>query len=84
MGDLIKEVRISDSWYEFGLELIDDRESMNIIRENNKGDVKVALRDTFNLWLDKCEKPTWQKVVDALQQVGKGKLAHTIEEKHCM
>ena len=67
-----------------GLELTnDDKRQMNIIKENNKGDVDGALVDTFNHWLAVCEHPTWQAVVTALREIGENNLAGEIERKYC-
>ena len=83
LSDLLREVK-TVKWFELGLELTnDDRATMNIIRENNRGNVEGALRDTFNHWLAVCEHPTWQAVTTALRKIGENNLAGTIERNYC-
>ena len=81
MADLLREVTTS-KWYILGLELTnDDRASMNVINKNNQNNVNGALKDTFNLWLDKCEHPTWQAVTTALRKIGEDNLADSLKQK---
>ena len=83
MSDLLRDVRPT-LWFEFGLKLTnDDRATMNIIKENNRGNVKGALRDLFIHYLDVYEHPTWQAIAAALRKIGENNLAGTIEQKYC-
>ena len=82
MADLLREVKISN-WYLLGLELTnDDITNMNIIREDNRGNVVGALRDLFIHWLAVCEHPTWQAVTTALRKIGENNLASKLEQKY--
>ena len=56
---------------------------MNIIKKNYPNDVERCLQDTFNLWLEVCEKPMWSTVVTALRNIEENRLALEIEKKYC-
>ena len=81
MADLLAEVKVAE-WFPFGLELTNDEEEMFQIKANHHGDVKGALQDTFILWLNKCEKPTWQKVINALRKFEHNQLACKLEHRY--
>ena len=79
--DLLVGVKVP-CWFQIGLELTENEREMNIIKANHKRDVHDALQDTFNLWLKTCERPTWQKVVNALRKCEENSLAHQLEKKY--
>ena len=70
-------------WYQLGLELIDDEIDVNIIKENHKNDTEACLEATFNLWMKRCENPTWEKIVAGLRNIGENNLAAELEEEYC-
>ena len=57
-------------WYNLGLQLgIEDTE-LDVIKENNPGDIDACKRNMFKTWLRIIPSPSYQQLVEALQAVG--------------
>ena len=82
MSHLLQDVKTT-SWYKLGLELTDDEYKMNEIKKSHRNDVEGALKALFIHWLEKCEAPTRQKVIDALKRIGENYLARKLEKMYC-
>ena len=57
-------------WYNLGLQLgIEDTE-LDVIEENNPKDIDACKRKMFKTWLRITPSPSYQQLVEALQEVG--------------
>ena len=79
MNELLNEVV---NWFRFGLEVGVPYDELQIIREDYFG-VKQCLIRMLIHWTE-IERPTWTKVVRALENIENLQLAWKIKEKYGM
>ena len=72
------------SWYNLGLALKVPVAALDDI-DGRSRDPKDLLREVLKAWLRRAHKPTWQSLVDALDDpiVDEPRLARTLQEKYC-
>ena len=74
MVDLVNDLQpVGKRWYRFGLNLRIPQEDLEIIESDNTG-----LKGILQKWTTSTSRPTWRKVVTALQLSGLKNLADTI------
>lgn len=70
---LNKHVRkdVSSKWHDLGLELLEpeDEERLNEIEANSPKDASNCCKEMFQLWLRKCSDATWDRLIQALEEV---------------
>ena len=76
--------KIGVSYYEFGVQLLDDDDGDKIaaIEKELRGDASCINRQVFRLWLKgKGRQPvTWATLVSVLQDIGLARLAQDIAD----
>jgi hypothetical protein len=78
LRDINKYRELDDEWYSLGIELeIDDKE-LDILGEKYSADPHKRLIKMFGVWLEKGEKPTYRKLVEALVEIDKKDIAQAI------
>ena len=72
------------SWYNLGLALKVPVATLDDINGRSTDPI-VLLREVLKAWLKRAHKPTWQSLVDALDDpiVDEPRLARTLQEKYC-
>ena len=72
------------SWYNLGLALQVPVATLDDIDGRSRYP-KDLLREVLKAWLRRARKPTWQSLVDALDNpiVDEPRLARTLQEKYC-
>ena len=85
-GNLIKVFNLSSEattkWFELGLELGLKYSQLEVIRVNNRQDVKSCFREMLHEWLNTADPPpSWEALIEALKtdSVGLPAVARTIE-----
>ena len=76
---LIKE------WFTFGLHLDLNVTELNVLETNSfaYADKRTAVRHMLTKWKNRFgEKATWDKIVDALREIGRNALAQDLKDKH--
>lgn len=71
----------SCKWYNLGLELKINPDSLDAIQKENRGNVQDCLRDLLKQWLRRGEpKATWGTLIEALKSplVGEEHLSSTL------
>ena len=81
LQDLISHVHTTE-WYRLGLQLDLDDISLHKIRENATEN-EDCLTSVFQKWLQICENPSWQDVVQALKAIGMRNLGAKVEQEFC-
>ena len=73
---------ITETWYEFGMELKIRTAALNTIKINNSGGggVKECMRSVVNHWLSSTVSPSWDHVIAALDKMEESKLAEEIND----
>ena len=57
-------------WYDLGLQLGVENAELKVIQKNNPGDLRACRREMFEAWLRITPNPSYQQLVEALQEVG--------------
>ena len=77
--------RLINNWFAFGLYLDLDPTELNVLEINSFScaDKRTSVRRMLTTWIDKFGKEaTWNKIVDALRNIGLNALARDLEAKH--
>ena len=72
-------------WFTFGLYLGLSVTELNVLETNSVAyaDKRASVRQMLTKWKDKFGKEaTWDKIVDALRNIGQNTLARQLEAKH--
>ena len=71
-------------WEELALLLEFDHNVVETIKEDNRG-VEKSCRDMLRRWLDggACQPVTWERLVEAVRDIPRDRLATEIEELLC-
>ena len=71
----------STKWHDLGLELLEpgDEGKLNQIERNHPQDNGECCKQMFRLWLQKCPDATWNRLMQALREVGLNQLASKID-----
>ena len=81
LRDLISHVHIIE-WYYLGLQLrVNSFKLRQIRRDARENQEHLTLM--FEAWLQDCENPSWQDIVQALKAIGERRLAAKLEQKFC-
>ena len=74
--------RIAPQWYALGTQLLEDKyiSQLNIIQKNNPVDVENSCYKMFEYWLSVDIKATWNKLIDALEEIGQSTIADEIKQ----
>ena len=74
---------VSSKWHDLGLELLDpeDEGKLNEIKSNHPQDNGECCKQMFQLWLGKCQNPTWNQLIQALREIKLNQLASEIDVK---
>ena len=85
--DLLKKYGYSDDHYhDLGLYLGLHPNTLDVIKENNKGDVSSCLRECLVAWLQQADDvkskggPSYESLMQALRELGENAVADGIEE----
>ena len=70
-------------WFQLGLKLGISPDDLDVIKEDNKNDVDAARLSMLKMWLDECENPSWEEVIQALKDIKQRRLAKKLEGKYC-
>ena len=81
LRELISYVHTTE-WYRLGLQLDVDSFKLHQIGKDAKEN-QEHLTLMFEAWLQVCENPSWQDVVQALKAIGERRLAAKLEQKFC-
>ena len=78
LKDVNKYCELDDRWYSLGIELEIDDEELDELREKYSYDPHTRMIKMFSVWLKKGEKPTYRKLLKALENIGKRNVAELI------
>ena len=81
LQDLISDVQTTE-WYHLGLQLDVDSFKLRQIQVDARRN-QDHLTFMFETWLQVCENPSWQDVVQALKAIGERRLGTRLEQKFC-
>ena len=72
---------VSFKWHDLGLELLEqeDERKLSEIQRNNPHDVSECCKEMFQLWLSSSNNATWNRLIQALRDIGLKSLSTTIE-----
>ena len=85
--DLLKRHGYSTSYYDLGLYLGLLPGTLDVIKENNKGDVNASLRECLKTWLQQADDvksvglPSYYSLIQALRKLGENAVADGIDRK---
>ena len=77
---------VSQKWYNIGLQLFLNADTLDNIRSNCGSSTQDCLLEVLKVWLRKVNPyPTWKAVVGALESVvvGEPKLAQNLADLYC-
>ena len=77
---LESELKTVVNWFQLGIQLEIPPDILKAIRSDRRDTAECRL-ELFMKWKDR-ERPTWQKVVKALSNIGLNRLAKDISEKY--
>lgn len=69
------------NWYDLGLQLDIEDDSLAVIRQNNPQDTASCKREMFRIWL-KMAEPCYLKLADALVAIGEENQASQLRQKY--
>ena len=80
---LKKELKYVTDWHSLGLSL--DLEHTQLIEiERNHHDIKRRKTEMLGLWLKKTAHPTWEAVIDALNENDEQRVADQIQRRYIL
>ena len=82
LRDLMNEMSTVSQWYLLGIYLGVDLPTLATVKANHE-DIKDRRTHMLIQWWNRVT-PTWSAVVKALVEIGRGKLASQLAEKHGM
>ena len=65
-------------WYQLGIQLDFESCDLDIIKENNCGDIEKAKLDLFSKWIQSNKEASWAKLIVALKQLKLYQLSNNI------
>jgi len=74
------EGKVAPHWYDLGIQLLQEEYvcKLNIIQQNYPNDIERRCAEMFKLWLDVDTDASWDKLINALEQIGQILLAEKI------
>ena len=57
-------------------------QQLGVIEKNHRGDDERCRTEMVACWLDNAPNPTWEAVVEALDQMDEGRVADEIRRKY--
>ena len=73
-----------DKWHDFGLKAGLYAPTLSVIGDTHRGNSEECFKRCLSLWLERADnvnekgKPTWQRLAEILEEMGKKALADTI------
>ena len=74
----IKDIGIAVKWFDLGLELVNDS---NILQQIRDDDANTCCRMMFQKWLEKIPDASWNHLVAALNKIGMDSAANVVGEQ---
>ena len=73
---------IATHWSNLGAQLLEEKHAnkLDIIQENHRGDVERCCTEMFKHWLNVDTNPSWNKLIDALEQIEQNSVAEKMKE----
>jgi len=74
---------VQNNWYELGLYLLDpkhENELAIIEAADMKNDTKTCCRKMFSKWLNIDDQASWDKVIEALTEIGQDNVSNNIKQ----
>ena len=73
---------IAPQWRDLGVQLLLDKSTpkLNIIEKDNSKDIEACCREMFEYWLGVDEGASWNKLINALEEIGQNALAASIKQ----
>ena len=79
-----KHVRstIATKWEDLGVQLLLDKNipKLMVIKENNVQNVEACCGKMFEYWLEVDEEASWNKLINALEEINQNTLAVNIKQ----
>ena len=72
---------VAVQWYDLGVQLLLDTNVLNIIRQDHLANTEACCNELFNRWLQVDRTASWNKLIEALRNIGKNQLADRIERE---
>ena len=81
LNDHVRD-EISSKWREVGEGLLKKEcvDKLDEIEKNHPGDMEGCCTEMFKYWLEVDSEANWNKLTDALKQIGQSTLAKKVEE----
>lgn len=74
-------LEVAYEWQNIGVLIWISHERLNCIKSDCQGNSKDCLREMIVCWLNEVDKPSWQRLADALSTLGHQKTAEKLLEK---
>ena len=74
----IKDIGIAVKWFDLGLELVNDS---NILQQIRDDDAHTCCRMMFQKWLESIPDASWNHLVAALNKIGMDSAANVVSEQ---
>ena len=73
--------RIAPHWSNLGIQLLEEKHvhKLKVIKENHPADIEKCCTEMFNYWLDVDTEASWDKLIDALEQIGQNALVEKLQ-----
>ena len=73
---------VAPHWSNLGTQLLEEKyaNKLDIIQENHRGDVERCCTEMLKHWLNVDTKASWNKLIDAAEQIGQNSVAEKIKE----
>ena len=74
--------KVAPHWYDFGIQLLEDEcvHKLDVIEKNHPQDVERCCTEVFNYWLQIDPEASWNKIIAALEAIGKRVLAKEVKD----
>ena len=83
LKDVVVELQpVVSSWYHLGLSLGISPHELVSIRKDYR-DTHHAFFEMLHMWFEQSVEPTWEAIVEALNEIGHRRQAEKIRIKHC-
>ena len=84
LKDLVYELKEVD-WNQLGIQLNVPRHILKNIDRENPGNESRKLSEVLQYWIDNEPEPSWEKIIQALQRIGRHKnIITSIQSKYCI
>ena len=76
---LVKYKEFASNWHSLGLQLLDINQ-LDIIQKNYPTDTERCCTEMLKYWLNVDTEASWDKLINALEQIGQNSLAQKIKQ----